>query len=344
MSAEVEMSSTPPTEKVHKKHKGHKEHKDRSDKKSEKKRKRDEKQDAERSPSKRGRSEAPVATETPATDAKTSSNYDDAPEGSPFSVHTASLYLPLAPISQLKPIDGLCAEHLSPLILTYYAPFRGVVLSYSNVRLSEQPSAAGKQGSGPVLAQSVDEYAVSFVWVTADFLLFNPKRGDWIEGWVNLQHEGHLGLVCWNLFNASIERKRLPKSWQWVGPSTSRSNSRADDQADAAAEGEGYYVDEDGNKVEGKIKFRVKDIETSASSSHERGFLSIEGTMLPEEEEKQLLEQEVSNKKRPALKGRRGIQRIQPVFKQSKPQTVHIETGKASNDADSGTGKHRMAY
>jgi hypothetical protein len=45
----------------------------------------------------------------------------------------------LAPISQLHSLAGICAEHLSPLILTYYPPFKGVVLSYSNAQLSKHP-------------------------------------------------------------------------------------------------------------------------------------------------------------------------------------------------------------
>lgn len=56
---------------------------------------------------------------------------------SPFRLRTASLYLAVSPIALIKPLEGLCAEHLSPLLLTYYPPLGGVILAYSNPRLSE---------------------------------------------------------------------------------------------------------------------------------------------------------------------------------------------------------------
>ncbi|KAK6583017.1 hypothetical protein PZA11_004093 [Diplocarpon coronariae] len=168
---------------------------------------------------------------------------------SPFHLQTSSLYLPLAPVSQ------------------------------NNPRLSEK--AFGNDGT-EVLLQNLDEYAVSWTWLTAEFLLFKPEKGAWLEGFVNLQNEGHLGLVCWNLFNASIERKRLPSDWEWRDVSDAREGNEGDGQT-YAEEGAGHYVDGEGNKVEGLIKFKVREIESS--HDRERGFLSIEGTLLSENAE-----------------------------------------------------------
>ncbi|KAH0564888.1 hypothetical protein GP486_001727 [Trichoglossum hirsutum] len=202
---------------------------------------------------------------------------------SPFYLQRSSLYLPLSPISYSYPLEGLCAEHLSPLILTYYPPFHGVIISYSNPRLSQDPLQTGNDDRGPILAKSVDEYAASFVWVTADFLVFKPQRNQWIKGWVNLQSEGHIGLVCWNLFNASIERKRLPREWKWVGGRTTK-KSRPEEGMAKEADGEagGYYVDGKGKKVEGLVEFKVRDCETIRD--RDKGFLSILGTLLREDE------------------------------------------------------------
>lgn len=236
----------------------------------------------------------------------------NSPERSPFHLQTSSLYLPLSPICQLYPLQGLCAEHLSPLILTYYPPFQGIILSYSNPRLSEDASKhGGAEDRGTVLAISVAEFAVSFVWLTVDFLVFKPQRGGWLEGWVNLQSEGHVGLVCWNLFNASIERKRLPKEWRWVIGATrkkstaklksSQEDLQSEDEEDAilevpaaedAQEDEGHFEDAQGNKIEGSIRFQVTDLDASMSTDREKGFLSIEGTLLSIEEEEKLTEQE----------------------------------------------------
>jgi DNA-directed RNA polymerase I subunit RPA43 len=212
-------------------------------------------------------------------------------EISPFHIQTCSLYLPLAPLSQKTPVEGLCAEHVSPLILTYYPPFAGVILSYSNPRLSEKPF--GNDGSSTLL-QNIDEYATSWCWVTAEFLLFKPDKGAWIEGYVNLQNEGHLGIVCWNLFNASIERKRLPDDWKWVGIED-QGGEEVDDMGETYAEhGIGYWEDGNGKKIEGTVKFRVTEIESNHDK--ERGFLSIAGTMLNEEAEAEITQMELERK------------------------------------------------
>ncbi|TGO55759.1 hypothetical protein BCON_0087g00120 [Botryotinia convoluta] len=261
-----------------------KKHKSKSEKKhkstdSEKKRKRENGEEGHRS--KKHRSEKTATLR--------SSSIQPPAEVSPFHLQTSSIFLPLAPVSQKFPLEGLCAEHLSPLILTYYPPFNGVILSYSNPRFAEK--AFGNDGDSTLL-QNLDEYAVSWAWVTAEFLLFKPEKGAWLEGYINLQNEGHLGLVCWNLFNASIERTRLPKEWRWVGVEDQEKDAEAEAEAGAtyAEDGIGYYVDGEGKKIEGTVKFRVKEIESNHDK--ERGFLTIDGTMLDEEAEMRLLETE----------------------------------------------------
>ena len=213
----------------------------------------------------------------------------------PFVTKTCSLYLPLSPISQLRPLEGLCAEHLSPLLLTYYRPLGGVVLSYSNPRLSERPSATCGKTDEPALALSINEYAPSYVWATADFLLFKPRRGQIIEGWINLQNESHLGLVCWNLFNASIERRRLPRNWTWsgvgggmFGKDGHQATQKPTSRTEADERGQGSFIDGDGRKVEGAIRFKIIDIETAYS--YGKGFLTIEGALLDDNDEAQLVE------------------------------------------------------
>lgn len=240
----------------------------------------------------------------------------DSPAGSSFHQQTSSLYLPISPISQSHPLQGLCAEHLSPLILTYYPPFHGVILSYANVRLSSSPAITTQNEE--ILGRSIDEYAASFIWLTADFLLFRPERGNVLEGWINLQNEGSVGLMCLNFFNASIERKRLPKEWTWVsgvvGPSRTSRKKKLNDgtssdeaeeeerQANGTSVFDGHFEDGAGNPIKGLFRFRIKDIETSRSAEREHGFLSIEGTMLSELDEKELQEQEAIRLQRRELK------------------------------------------
>ncbi|PQE11079.1 RNA polymerase rpb7-like domain-containing protein [Rutstroemia sp. NJR-2017a BVV2] len=287
----IEMpSQTAPVEASSKKHK-HKSDKKHKSKDSEKKRKRENVEDGNRS--KKHRSEKATAD--------ASASHEELPTTtSPFHLQTSSLFLPLAPVSQKFPLEGICAEHLSPLILTYYPPFNGVILSYSNPRLGEK--AFGNDGDTTLL-QNIDEYAVSWAWVTAEFLLFKPEKGAWLEGYINLQNEGHLGLVCWNLFNASIERARLPKDWKWVGVAEQVKDAEAGQGESYAEDGIGYYVDGEGKKVEGTVKFRVKEIESNHDK--ERGFLTVDGTMLEEDAEAQLLQTEQAKSRSRDKAGRR---------------------------------------
>ena len=290
-------------------HRKRRKSKDKSVEKSEKKRKRNAAHQVESgltSPSKKRKSsqrpKSPEAQSTPLIATRSEIV-------SPFYQQTSSLYLSLPPISQKHALQGICAEHISPLILTYYPPFHGVIISYANARLSTDPQT---EISKPAYARAIDEYASSFVWLTADFVVFKPQRGSVIEGYVNLQSESTIGLLCLNFFNASIERKRLPKEWKWIAggmriarrrklkkaakDTMSDSDEVEADEDDAAEQtledAQGYFQDQAGKKVEGLVQFRVKNLDTSKSMDRENGFVSIEGTMLSESEELQLQEQE----------------------------------------------------
>ena len=279
------------------------------------------------------------------TKSSSSSNSRYTAPDSPYSLTTATLYLPLSPIS-ISPthaLASLLAEHLSPLLLTYYPPLKGIVLAYSNASISSTPpnvasaSSAGS-GSGPqplTLATSADEYGVLYVYLTATFLVFRPQKGQILEGWVNVQSEGFLGAVVLNLFSVGIERKRLPSDWKWVppgeesdnNPTENNGNIKTDEDSDASekpsfnavkehfqpvslasdanplsettgvendddAAVEGYFQSVSGHRVRGTVKFRVLDIDVIPGTDRERGFLSIEGTMLSPEEEEKVTEDE----------------------------------------------------
>jgi DNA-directed RNA polymerase I subunit RPA43 len=141
--------------------------------------------------------------------------------------------------------------------LTYYPPFEGVVLSYSNPRISEHPNdeqASNNDAVRTVFSRSIDEYGVTYVWMTAEFLIFQPRRGTLLEGHVTLQNESILGLLCYNYFNAGIQAEKLAKDWTWDGEA---------------------FVDASGKKVDGKLTFKVEDFEASGTES-----IQISGTLL----------------------------------------------------------------
>ncbi|KAK0629446.1 hypothetical protein B0T17DRAFT_489717 [Bombardia bombarda] len=246
----------------------------------------------------------------------------------PFFTQTLSLYLPFFPVGFDKPLTNIAAQHLDPLLNHYSPMLRGVLLEYSNLNLADRPAKASvvdpPTDKTPALLYSVDEYAVGFGWLTFDARLFVPSRGKWMEGVMQLQSEGHIGVVCFDKFNASIEAKRLPKGWKWVDldnqgygshslPSpdydgeTAQQQQQQQQQQDGEGEEEdaldseglqvveqmhttGYWVNERGRKVAGKLLFRIKNFDVGLAGDY--GYLSIEGTFLDDEEERALAAEE----------------------------------------------------
>jgi DNA-directed RNA polymerase I subunit RPA43 len=214
----------------------------------------------------------------------------------PFFRQTVAQYLPLFPQGLIEPIEGYAEQHLKPLLNRYVPTLKGVLLGYRKVRIGEAPGKSSltedSAMSDEVLLESIDEYAVTFGWLTAEVDLFKPARGAWLEGTINLQTEGHLGVVCWGMFNASIEAGRLPSGWRWIDllgkegrgadgvhlPTPDPFEEGADDVEQVHVTG--YWVDEKGQRVRGTLRFRVKNYEVGTSGDY--GYLSIEGTMLDE--------------------------------------------------------------
>lgn len=264
------------------------------------------------SPLKRLRNEGHTSITNPENDI---SDLSRTAELSPFHQQTYSLYLTLSPIGQQQPIQTLCAEHISPLLLTYFPPFHGVIISYQNPRLStesDNPSSTDRRKK--VFARSVDAYAATFVWLTADFLVMNPQRGDHCDGYVTLQNETNIALLCWNFFSATIERKRLPRDWRWVPADKSfgsrkqklkrvrneddidmdEPNSYEMNQSESFDEEGGHFVDATRKRISGVLQFNVSDADTSSSTSREFDFFSIIGSMLgPADEEESTAQAQV---------------------------------------------------
>ncbi|KAI1394434.1 uncharacterized protein F4822DRAFT_388166 [Hypoxylon trugodes] len=249
----------------------------------------------------------------------------------PFFTQTVSQYLPLFPSGLIEPIEGFADQHLRPLLNRYVPSFRGILLDYRNPRVGEAPGKGALTEESAtddiVLLESINEYAVTFGWLTVDVDVFRPSRGAWMEGTVNLQGEGHIGVICWNMFNASIEAKRLPQGWRWVDLLSKdndkfKSKGKKNDREKTAEEAKlptpdpfdeaendttqihttGYWVDGSGTRIRGgaKLYFRIKHYEVGVSGDY--GYLSIEGTMLNEEEEKAKYAEEMEALRRRRLR------------------------------------------
>lgn len=225
----------------------------------------------------------------------------------PFFNQTVSLYEPLLPSGWAAPITGCESQHLRHLHNRYVPSLRGVLLDYSRVTLGEKPGRDGgaAEDSDTALLTSKIEFGGGFGWITADVKLFIPSRGAWMEGSINLQTEGHVGVVCFGRFNASIEASRLPPSWKWVPNEQAEFEETASVVTGADEHGvvrqihsTGYWVDEDGDKVKGRVRFRIRNFDVGVSGNST--FLSLQGTMLDSRGEKTLVKkeaEEVKNRK-----------------------------------------------
>lgn len=223
----------------------------------------------------------------------------------PFFNQTVSLYEPLLPSGWAAPITGCESQHLRHLHNRYVPSLRGVLLDYGRVTLGERPGRGGgaaAEDSETALLTSKIEFGGGFGWITADVRLFIPSRGAWMEGSINLQTEGHVGVVCFGRFNASIEASRLPPSWTWVPNEQAEFEETASVVTGADEHGvvrqihsTGYWVDGDGDKVKGRIRFRIRNFDVGVSGNST--FLSLQGTMLDGRGEKTLVKKEAEEAK-----------------------------------------------
>lgn len=230
---------------------------------------------------------------------------------SPFFSITASIRVAVPPISQSYPLEGVCANYLSPLLFTYDLKLKGIVMGYNNVKLASSPPQASRkpkkskepeedesEDSGP-LAQAFDEYAAPYIWITAQFLVLRLRKGLTMEANVNLQNESHIGLILWNVFSVTIEKKRLPSGWKWTettDENTEMTNGDVDDDdfpLKRQSEVWGHWKNEKDEIVEGILRFAVKDFDvTLPNKDGEQSALMVEGTLLNEEQEKTLEKEE----------------------------------------------------
>jgi DNA-directed RNA polymerase I subunit RPA43 len=296
-SKESEAEPTASPEKKHKKHKS-------SDKKEKK--------------SKQHKSTATPVKKTVAQadrDEEAHETFIPDPKEYPFFTQTFSQRIPVWPAAFDEPLTKTAREYLDPMLNRYSPKFKGVLLAYKNVNLSDRPQRADAKhpptDDTPVVLESVECYAPPFGWLTADLHLFIPSRGAWMEGVINLQSEGHIGVICFDKFNASISRRSLPKGWTWVDqpeeeepePVTAEEDPFVEGQ-EQPAEGEdankaeqtpklrssGYWLDRNGQKVTGKIYFRIKNF--SSGSTGDYTYLSLQGTMLDDQAERESVAEE----------------------------------------------------
>lgn len=159
-----------------------------------------------------------------------------------FRKVTVRMHVFIAPQFVDNPIEGIKKQHFEPLLLNYFDDVKGVVIAYTNVKLFKPKNAS----SG--LAIIKGESPFSYTWVSADMLVWNPKVGDTLEGWVSVQSPGHIALLIHDMFNATIKRVEIPQTWEFI--------SQDDDEA--GDKSLGYWQDANGQRIDGKLQFTVK--------------------------------------------------------------------------------------
>lgn len=191
-----------------------------------------------------------------------------------FHTVSTSLYVSLAPCHIANPINGIKAQHLDPLIMTYFNKAKGVVLSYSNIKLSEDNISTDSQDQTISIAKISNSSPFTFLWVTVDLLIWRPQLGDVLEGYIYMQTASHIGLLLHDTFNASIKKYNMPNDWSFI-PSQADEYAVEDEEAsNNRFKSFGYWVDENEVKIEGKLNFTIKAIHTTGR------VVSVEGTLI----------------------------------------------------------------
>lgn len=207
--------------------------------------------------------------------AKTTNKVNDEGISECFKVIRTKFYLSLAPCHLANPINGVKSQHLEPLVMKYHPKARGVVLSYFNITLSNERDGGESQTS---LVKVNDASPFAFLWATVDLLIWQPQQGDVLEGYIYMQTQSHIGLLVHDTFNASLKFKNLPQDWEFV-PSQADEYSEEQSSENSKFRSYGHWVDGNGTKVEGKIKFSVKRVNTAGR------MVSLEGTLVSPESE-----------------------------------------------------------
>ena len=228
---------------------------------------------------------------------------------SPFYSRTVSMLVPLPPIaiSLSAGLSSLLAQHVSPLLLTYHPTLKSIVLAFSNsfitsnkptaddvfkhseqVETNDEQENSRSSSQAISLAHSRDEHGVSFIWLTTTFLLFSPKPGDELEGYINVQSEGNIGLISYNFFQVSVGKDRIPSDWKWnEGPGDAVNNKKKKSQKTKIRDEDSSppkpsqtQIDDDGDDADSDVFHTAPEDNTTTKPSsiekiQESGFFTL---------------------------------------------------------------------
>lgn len=231
---------------------------------------------------------------------KSSNSVDEDGLSECYQVFSTKLYVSLSPSHIGSPINGLKSQHLDPLVMSYFPKAKGVILAYFNIKLSPENESVDTDDRPIKLAKISASSPFTFLWITVDFLVWRPQIGDILEGNCYMQTASHIGLLVHDTFNASIKKYNIPNSWNFVPSQLDEyGNDEEETTTTGTTEGEnntengssnssqrtfkslGYWEDENNLKMEGKIKFTIKNIYIT------NNLISIDGTLIKPEDERE---------------------------------------------------------
>lgn len=192
-----------------------------------------------------------------------------------FHTLSTNVYISLAPVYAHDPVEGVKAQHLDPLLMSYLPAAGGVVLAYYNLKLfGQQAEKSAKKAKALNISHNK---AIVSMWISVDFLAWKPRPQDDVTGWVFLQSSSYIKLLIHDTFQATIRKHSIPKSWKFVqigNASEATEDIERCSQAPDSRPGQGYWQDSDGKKVEGYLRFTVSSLNVS------HGQVSLDGSLL----------------------------------------------------------------
>lgn len=106
----------------------------------------------------------------------------------------------LSPCHIAEPRVGI-EQEMTSLLMRYSEHLHGVILSFSNVKLDKS------------FGHIINEMPYIHCKVLADALVFQPKEGMVLKGFVNKIGSNHIGMLFAGVFNGSVAASELPKGY-----------------------------------------------------------------------------------------------------------------------------------
>ncbi|SCU91051.1 LADA_0F07822g1_1 [Lachancea dasiensis] len=187
-----------------------------------------------------------------------------------------SMYVSVAPTYLGCPNKGIKKQHLNPMVMKYSSDVGGVVLGYENLEIKD--ASGDDDDQDQKLVKMTADTPFGFTWCSVDLYVWQPQVGDVIEGWIFIQSPSHIGLLIHDAFNASIKKTSIPAGWTFIhNEDVDNVTSEGSEEGADKSRSLGNWVDENGQQLDGRLKFSVRNVYTTGK------VVSLEGSLLEEQ-------------------------------------------------------------